>query len=118
MAGSAKRKPYVYLCGVPKEHCSGSSAPFNAMLKGGVGRAHSSSEAAFSCHKNWLVNVLGYTVKGDSRTLHPPDGGPARVLTKASRFGAKMRNGKGGTRNMPHVRGHRAGARGGTIVST
>jgi len=118
MAGSVKRKPYCHLCGTPREHCGGAPATMNAMLKGGqTSKAHLTAEQAFACYRNYLVNVKGYTCPDDSRALHPPDGGPVRILTKPTRFGAKMRNGKEGTRNMPHVRGHRAGSRGGTITS-
>lgn len=118
-ASGGKRKPAVFLCGSPREHCTGSVATVNAGMRGtNAMRCHSSPEGAFQCHKNYLITVLHYTPCDDQRSLRPPDGGPVRVLTKPSRFGAKLRNGKEGTRNMPHVRGHRAGARGGVIVST
>lgn len=118
------RKPYVHACGTPREHCSGAITTVNAGMRGSTAiKAHMESQQAFACHKNWLVSVLGYLSTDDARTLKPgPNTPPERgdecvVLTKQSRFGARLRNGKEGTRNMPHVRGHRAGARGGIIIS-
>lgn len=94
--------------------------PTNAGLRGGVNKAHVSHDAAFDCMRGYLLKT-GWT-QLDTRAYKPPPGHPAgseiRVLTKRSRFGAKLRNGKEGTRNMPHVRGHKAGARGGIIVSS
>lgn len=108
----------MYLCGTPREFCTGSPTTVNSGLRGkDVSKTHGSPEGCFGCCKNYLVNVLKY-VKVDSRAFAPPDGGPVRVLTKPCRFGAKLRNGKEGTRNMPHVTGHGAGARGGTIISS
>lgn len=78
-------------------------------------KTHLTPEQAFKCHAKYLVKV-GY-VQLSTREFRAPDGSGIKVLTKQSRFGGKLRNGKEGTRNMPHVRGHRAGARGGIIIS-
>lgn len=78
-------------------------------------KTHLSPEQAFKCHAKHLVKI-GYE-QLSSREYRAPDGSGIKVLTKQTRFGAKLRNGKQGTRNMPHVRGHRAGARGGVIIS-
>jgi hypothetical protein len=98
----AARRPYVYLCGVSKEYCTGMLTPLNHSLPEGT-RSHSSTTEAFRCAKNSLL-AQGYT-QVDARAYQPPGGGPIRVLTKKIRFGGKMRNGKEGTRNMPHKRG-------------
>lgn len=81
----------------------------NGMVPGTAAtRTHASHEAAFTCHSNHLLKT-GYT-KVDSRAFAPPDGGPIRVLTKRSRFGAVLRNGKEGTRVMaPKMFGNRGG---------
>jgi len=47
------------------------------------------------------------------RCFRPPDGGPIRMLTKKSRFGASLRLGKLGERWMPKSRG-----RSGVVIST
>lgn len=112
----SERKPYVYLCGTPKEHCSGALTTCNAGMRGAsVTKSHLGPDDAFRCHGKYLVKI-GF-IQLSPREFKAPDGSGIRVLTKPSRFGAKLRNGKEGTRNMPHVRGHRGGARGGVIVS-
>lgn len=116
MAMPAERKPYACACGTPKEYCSGGVTTVNAGMRGGnVMKAHLDPTQAFKCHAKYLVKV-GY-IQLSPREFRAPDGSGIKVLTKQSRFGAKLRNGKEGTRNMPHVRGHRAGARGGVIIS-
>src|SRR6478735_8356039 len=99
----ANRRPYLYLCGTLAEYCTGSLTPLNHGLEKLSLKSHSSSEESFKCAKRALL-AQGYT-QIDSRAFQPPDGGPIRVLTKKARFGGKMRNGKEGTRNMPHKRG-------------
>lgn len=99
----ANRRPYLYLCGTPAAYCTGSLTPLNHGLEKEGLRAHSSTDESFKCAKRALL-AQGYT-QVDSRSFQPPDGGPIRVLTKKIRFGGKMRNGKEGTRNMPHKRG-------------
>lgn len=80
----------AFLCGVPDQFCSGGvKAIENIVAK----RGHSSSEEAFRCKKNYLVQQLGYTQIG-AREFRPPDGGPVLVLTKKSRYGGVVRRGK------------------------
>jgi hypothetical protein len=94
-AGSGKT---VFLCGSPREFCSGGLAQLSNGLKGRGLTGHSSPSEAFKCHAKYLIKI-GYT-QLSSREFRPPDGGPIRILTKQSRFGAKMRPGKG-MRSMP-----------------
>lgn len=94
------RRPYIHLCGVSKEYCTGFLAPLNHGLEKENLKAHASTSEAFNCMKHSLL-AQGYT-QVDSRAFQPPDGGPIRVLTKRIRFGGKLRNGKEGTRNMPN----------------
>lgn len=110
----ADRRPMMHMCGVPKEACSGSDSQVNAGL-GGRRKMHASPQEAFNCHKHYLLSQ-GYK-QLDSRAFSPPDGGPVRVLNKPSRFGAALRNGKEGTRNMSNVKIAGGGRRSGTIVS-
>jgi len=94
-AGSGKT---VYLCGTPKENCSGGLAQLSNGLKGRGLCGHPSPSEAFKCHRNYLVKTGWEQLS--SREFRPKDGGPIRILTKQSRFGAKMRPGKG-MRSMP-----------------
>jgi hypothetical protein len=94
-----------HLCGVPSEHCCGSVGITSKSVQWSP-KMHNSPPEAKRCYARYLVDVLGYTQVG-SREFKPSNGGPIRVLTKESRFGARMRPGKGG-RNMPTHR--RAGA--------
>jgi hypothetical protein len=98
----AARRPYMYLCGVSKDLCTGTLTQLNNGMPDGT-KIHSSTTAAFNCAKHSLL-AQGYT-QVDARAFQPAGGGPIRVLTKKIRFGGKMRNGKEGTRNMPHKRG-------------
>ena len=80
-----------YLCGVPKEHCSGTTSyliNITAVIK-----VHNSPEEAFNCHAKYLINKLGYKRVG-SREFDLNDGSPVRVLTKKSKFGGVLRTGK------------------------
>lgn len=97
------RRPYIYLCGVSEQFCTGFLAPLNHALDKDRLKGHASTTEAFNCARHSLL-AQGYAQLG-SREFQPPGGGPIRVLTKRIRFGGKMRNGKEGTRNMPHKRG-------------
>lgn len=97
----ATRRPYVYMCGVEKDLCTGTATPMNHGMGQG-NKTHTSPESAFSCMRKSLL-VQGWTQLG-SREFQPPGGGPIRILTKKTRFGGRMRNGKEGTRNQP-IRG-------------
>ena len=106
--GGRKSKPPVFLCGVEKELCTGPLCAVSAAM-GGKRKAHGSSIEAFKCMQQSLLRTGWEQIS--PREFRSPDGGPIRVLTKQSRFGAKLRNGKEGTRNMPQ------GNRGGVIAS-
>lgn len=95
------RKPYVYACGVEKDFCSGTLAKTNHGLgvPSNTIRAHASPEEAFRCARKALI-AQGWE-QLSSREYRPAGGGAIRVLTKQSRFGGRLRNGKEGTRNMP-----------------
>ena len=95
--GTPKRGRYMFMCGTPKEHCIGSMCKTNHGLQDAV-RAHGSPEAAFGCMKHYLLSQ-GYTTSG-SRGFSAPNGGPTLVLTKKSRYGGRLRNGKEATRNQ------------------
>lgn len=98
----------VHLCGVPKEFCSGGLAQLSNSLKGRGMMAHQTPMESFKCHANYLLKT-GY-VRLSSREFQKKEGGPILILTKPSRFGSRMRPGKG-TRSMPSNR------TGGTISS-
>ena len=109
-APGARRRPPIYMCGTPREDCIGALMATNHGLSNGKVMAHSRHEQSFACAKRHLLR-LGYT-QIDSRAFRSPNPDePTRVLTKKSRFGAKLRNGKEGTRNQP------GGKRGGVVVS-
>lgn len=101
-----KQGKYVFACGTPKEHCQGNNRAMNNGIR--TINVHGTTEDAFNCHKRYLLKT-GYT-QVDSRGFASPDNGPILVLTKKSRYGAKLRNGKQATRNMP------LNARGGIII--
>lgn len=92
------RGTYKHLCGTPASECSGSPGILSNGFKGRGMRLHNTASEAFSCCRRYLLSQ-GYVQRGP-REFQPKDGGPIRVLTKQSRFGARMRPGKGG-RNMP-----------------
>lgn len=100
---------YAFMCGTPKDSCSGSKYNVSHGMGGGA-KAHGSSEEAFRCHKRYLVSA-GYKIVG-SRELINPESGAIHIMTKRTRFGAKLRNGKAATRNQP------MGVRAGVIIST
>lgn len=114
MASANKRKPYMWTCGCPKDACSGANARVNMAL--GTGRRlHPSPEDAFRCRQRYLISI-GYEQLG-SREFKAPDGSGVLILTKQSRFGSMLRNGKEGTRNMSNVKIKGGGRRGGNIAS-
>lgn len=88
---------YRVLCGVPEGDCHGSMAGASFAIGGFQVKArkmHSSHDEAFNCYIAWKQR-LGYKRIGP-REMEPKDGGPILVLTKRSRFGARLRLGKGG----------------------
>ena len=93
-------RKFAVLCGVPEDKCTGGS--FNSKQALGTVKAHGSHEQAFKCMVRYLLDQ-GYE-RIATRDFRPPDGGPIRMLTRKSRFGARLRRGKEGTRLMPAVR--------------
>lgn len=86
------------LCGVPKEFCQGGKLTSDQSL--GTNKVHRTHSEAFACYRRYLIEVKGFRQIGP-RDFAPADGGPVWVLTKRSRFGARLRTGKEGSRHMP-----------------
>jgi hypothetical protein len=87
----------VFTCGTPRDVCLGFHVDMNARLRGsGVSKVHNSPQDALKCHSRYLIS-LGYE-QLSPREFRTPDG--IRVLTKGSRFGAKLINGKANSRHM------------------
>lgn len=109
-----------YLCGVPKDNCTGTGVAANQSLHK-FQKVHSSPQEAFACHARHLISQ-GY-VKIGSKEFSKP-GEPVRVLTRPGKFGGVMRAGKTGetgkaagsnTRVVPKSVGK--GVKGGIIMS-
>lgn len=118
-----------YLCPTPPQYCSGAGLGQASFSIRHIEKAHSSSAEAFRCYARYLVRVLGCERLGPREFRHPrgkcnvcgwtgdesldkcPECGmfvgAVEVLTKQSRFGHRLRKGKGGekgTRAMPNKR--------------
>lgn len=109
---------YMVMCGVPAAHCTGGKVASNAFLRTTAPTAHQSHSEAYKCHRRYLVRVLGYEdiSHETAHTFRPPpgvNGGYLRVLTRPSKFGARVRAGKDGQRWMPKMRG-----RSGVVIGT
>ena len=118
MANEHRNNPlqYRYACGTPSAHCGAKKVSVSAGLtQTSQSRTHSTPEEAFRCHRAYLIDVEGYKML-DGRALSPPDDGPVRVLTKPSRFGARLRGGKG-SRWMSNVKIKGDGRRAGNVAS-
>lgn len=93
-----------YYCGVPDKECSGATHITNSMLnRAGCVKLHADSEDAFRCYRRWLISQ-GYEQVGPREFARGRE--PIRVLTRKSKFGTRMRAGKGkegatGSRFMP-----------------
>lgn len=105
--GTKSKRPHKYSCGVPQEYCIGGLAQVSSGLKKS-GKTHGSPKEAFGCYAKWLLRQ-GYKQVGPREFCK--DDGPILVLTKKSRFGARLRGGKG-DRQMPSCQ-----ATGGHIIS-
>jgi hypothetical protein len=84
-----------YLCGVIAHECEGTLTRMH--ISAGM-KTHGSSVDAFKCMKHYLLRQ-GYTQVGPREFCAPPtpenpEGGPIRVLTKKTRYGAPLRPGK------------------------
>lgn len=108
---------FCFVCPTPKANCTGSAGAFSAAFDKKGLKKHGTPEDAQRCYAKYLVEVLGYT-KLNNREFLAPNGGGIHFLCKASKFGAKMRKGKGaegastGQRGMPKVRS------GGVIITS
>lgn len=68
------------------------------------------------CYGQYLVSVCGCT-KISAREFKHPNDGPIEVLTKAARFGARLRTGKGGDTGQSKSRGMPSVRHGGVIIA-
>ena len=84
---------------MPQEHCTGGRLITDQQL--GTSRCHISHDTAFRCMVQYLLKQ-GFEQIG-AREFRSPEGG-VRVLTKRSRYGARLKMGKEGTRFMPDER--------------
>lgn len=84
------------LCGLPAQECRGDAVRLSPGLP--ALRSHATPEEAFECYRAYLLRQ-GYRQVG-GREFESPGGGRVVVLTKRSRFGARLRGGKEG-RHMP-----------------
>lgn len=93
MPGSA------FLCGVPFEYCEGGMKACSGGIRDSrhygtnAVKAHGSRSSARLCYVHYITRALGY-IRVGGREFRPPDGGPILVLTKAIRFGGRLRKGK------------------------
>jgi hypothetical protein len=94
--GTKAKRSHKHACGVPGEHCSGGLTGVSNGLKKS-GKTHSTPMEAFACYANYLIKQ-GYKQVG-SREFCKGDG-PILVLVRKSKFGARLRGGKG-SRQMP-----------------
>lgn len=85
------------LCGTPDHHCTG--APFVTDQQLRFRKAHAGNEEAFHCYARHLL--LDKYIQIGPREFRPADGGPIRLLTKKSKFGGRLRDGKEHTRYQP-----------------
>lgn len=101
----SKKGSIKYLCGVPSQYCTGGKAEVSAYLRqeGSMRKVHPDRQSAFNCKKRHLVSQ-GYTQVG-SREFQHPETKEVLVLPKVTKFGARLRPGKEGTRNMPKKKG-------------
>lgn len=106
-SGAKRKRPHKFLCGTPQSYCTGGQAQTSHGLKNM--KTHGSSLQAFNCYKSYLIQT-GYKQVGPRELCK--DDGPIVVLTKKSRFGARLRGAKG-DRQMPST-----DATGGVVMST
>jgi hypothetical protein len=96
--GIKSKRPHKYLCGVPSDKCTGGMTGVSNGLKK-AGKTHGSPAEAHKCYSKWLLSQ-GYTQVGPRE--YSKNGGPILLLTKKSKFGARLRGGKA-DRQMPSV---------------
>lgn len=90
------------LCGVPSDECTGGLLQTDQQL--GTNKCHTSRSDAFRCMKRHLER--GGFKQLSSREFENPENGFIRVLPKKSKFGGRLRSGKGeqGARFQPEQR--------------
>lgn len=102
-SNNKKNPPARFACGVPHDQCSGAPTTLNAGLR--IHKTHASAEEAFRCYKRSLLKAGWTPVENngvvDQRALLAPDKSTVMVLSKPSKFGARLRAGKQGTRHRP-----------------
>ena len=87
-----------YLCPTPREFCTGKLSSMNNFFNHTKNaKLHGTPQAAFECYVRFL-ELNGYERVGHREFRRP--GEPILVLTRQSRFGARVRLGKEGTRYM------------------
>lgn len=97
VAGARKKRKPLYICGLSDNECTGNGKAVSNGLKK-FHKVHGSSEQAFKCYAAYLIRN-GYEQIGP-REFAAPNNGPVMVLTKKSKFGSRLRGGKG-DRYMP-----------------
>lgn len=107
---------YGYLCPTPHAHCLGSLAVLSSSLDKKHLKKHNSPDEAKRCYTRYLVGILGCERLTASEYRHP--NGPIEVLTKTSRFGARLRTGKHGETGQGKSRGMPAVVTGGVIIAS
>lgn len=88
-----------FMCGVPKDDCTGGLLQTDQHFS--TNKCHTTRKEAFKCMKSYLKNQ-GF-VQVSSREMENPNNGRIRVLPKQSKFGGRLRAGKGeeGARFQP-----------------
>lgn len=92
------RTTFRVLCGVPDEFCKGSPLKTDQVFH--TKKCHQSHADAFRCMAQHLTRDLGF-VRLSSRDFQAPNGGPIRILTRQSNYGAHLKPGKLGERHEP-----------------
>lgn len=97
---------HKYLCGVPKEHCTGSRGILSRSVDNL--KSHTTHKQAAACAiKNY--ERQGY-IRTGQMTLASPNNGPTIMLGRLGQFGGELRPGKKGgrsanaSRHMPAIR--------------
>ena len=80
-----------FLCGVPQDLCVGGI--LHTDQKFSTNKCHTTRSEAFRCHKKYLEGK-GF-VKLSSREFIDPESGSIRILPRQSKFGGRLRSGKG-----------------------
>jgi len=83
----------AFLCGVPKEACTGGLHTANVGLYKSI-KAHASRREAMHCYIRYLLGT-GYR-QLSAREFQPIQGGEVLVIPKVSKFGGELKRGKTG----------------------